>query len=497
MISRQKNFVFVHIPKTAGTSVEEALLPFTEGASGGKQAVLISRNWNPFKGPPWLQHLTASEYVSRGFVDSLDGFRTFSFVRNPWARLVSEYNSKGPSWRMRLLNIPWTFENFVLKCLPQWWEDNYFRGHDNFRHILPQYRFLTNDNNTVIVDHILRMENLEVGFQQVTDQLGLPGVLLPHERRSPNRSPLDGSRLLTSSCHYSEYYTPETKRFVEEFYKKDIELLGYEFENSARSPTAIPVAIAFREKQDRDDGMAAKKVTRQIIQIEGHTLYPKALSRDSIVFDLGANHGAFSHSAVEIFQCRCIAVEGNSKLAGSIASHPKIQVVHALVGNFDGFADLSITENDQCSSMLAPLTSKVTGKERVRMISLESLLDEFAPERVDLLKIDIEGAEVMVLDACPDSVLSRVAQIAVEFHDSLGMTSLEDIERIATRLRTLGFHWIRGSFRNYEDNLFINGAMCPMSAWELRLNRSCFRFVNGVKRVAARHLHSVRSQGSP
>ena len=230
MISFQRKFIFVHIPKTAGTSVEEVLLPFTEARASGEKSVLIRRNWNPLKGPPWLQHLTAREYTEKGFVASLKDFYTFSFVRNPWERLVSEYKSKGHAWRIKLLGVPWTFENFVLRCLPRWWEDNYFQAHDNFRHILPQSGFLTGRNGAILVDEIFRMENVTVDFKRLTERLGLPPLGLPHRRESPYRDPLDGHRLLDSPLHYSEYYSPEARSFVEKYYRRDIELLGYAFE---------------------------------------------------------------------------------------------------------------------------------------------------------------------------------------------------------------------------------------------------------------------------
>lgn len=223
-----------------------------------------------------------------------------------------------------------------------------------------------------------------------------------------------------------------------------------------------------------------------IIQIQGHSLHPRFLNERSVVFDLGGNHGAFSRKVVSQFRCRCVAVEANGALAREIQGLPGVEVVHACIGKENGTVDLAITKNDQCSSMLTPQTSPVLRRETVPLLSLTSLLTRCGVERVDLLKMDIEGAEMQVLNAIPDAQLRRIAQLTIEFHDALGMTSLEEIRRITQRLEALGFAWIRGSFWNFEDNLFLNRSLCPTTAWELWVNRNVFRVWNGVKRVARR-----------
>jgi len=197
---------------------------------------------------------------------------------------------------------------------------------------------------------------------------------------------------------------------------------------------------------------------------------------------------------VERFRCRVIAVEANSSLADKIQRLGSFEVVNACVGGGDGMVELAIAENDQCSSMLMPQTSAILRREIVPMRSLPGLLAQFQVKRVDLLKMDIEGAEVQVLDAIPDIEFQRVAQLTVEFHDSLGMTSLEEIRRITHRLEALGFVWIRGSFWNFEDNLFLNRALCPMTDLEVWFSRNVMRTWNGVSRIARRRWSAFRAR---
>jgi hypothetical protein len=60
---------------------------------------------------------------------------------------------------------------------------------------------------------------------------------------------------------------------------------------------------------------------------------------------------------------------------------------------------------------------------------LKDLLDHLQLPRIDLLKADIEGAEISMLTACPDEVLGRIAQIGIEFHDFCGITPAAEVYR--------------------------------------------------------------------
>jgi Methyltransferase FkbM domain len=55
---------------------------------------------------------------------------------------------------------------------------------------------------------------------------------------------------------------------------------------------------------------------------------------------------------------------------------------------------------------------------------------------VDVVKMDIEGAEIEVIASLDDDQIKRVGQWAIEFHDFMGMMTGLDVERITV----LGFH---------------------------------------------------------
>ena len=72
IISASRQFVFVHIPKNAGTSISAVLMPFADGQSAAL---------------PDTTHETVPALLSRH--PELAGYFKFAFVRNPWERLVS------------------------------------------------------------------------------------------------------------------------------------------------------------------------------------------------------------------------------------------------------------------------------------------------------------------------------------------------------------------------------------------------------------------------
>ena len=85
MISHQHRFIFIHIPKTAGTSIEKALCD--------ESCQLLPGEWDRTRvSHTPLNHLTLQELVDYSILTPAQ-FKTyfkFCFVRNPWDRLISE-----------------------------------------------------------------------------------------------------------------------------------------------------------------------------------------------------------------------------------------------------------------------------------------------------------------------------------------------------------------------------------------------------------------------
>ncbi len=80
---------------------------------------------------------------------------------------------------------------------------------------------------------------------------------------------------------------------------------------------------------------------------------------------------------------------------------------------------------------------------------------------VDLLKIDIEGAELQLFLSTSDDVFSSIKQISIEFHDFMDLYPSEEVKKIINRFKS-GFYIIKFSRYYYYDVLFINKLYCNL-----------------------------------
>lgn len=229
MICNAPSCLFVHIPKTAGQSIEQVFLDLNDltWANEDRAQLLLRPNTDPSAGPPRLAHLTASEYLQYGYVQqqAFDKTFKFAFVRNPWSRLVSEYRYKHSE--------KYDFRSFVLEHFPTKTDDKHSSGADNYRHVVPQVDFLLDKDGQLLVDFVGRFENLQADFDTVCEKLGIPAERL--SRRNSSNA-LENSVSQTTfatananSSHYSSFYDEETRAFVAQYYAADIERFGYQF----------------------------------------------------------------------------------------------------------------------------------------------------------------------------------------------------------------------------------------------------------------------------
>jgi len=233
MICHEYKCVFVHIPKNAGQSIENVFLDRLNLTWETRAPLLLRPNDNPELGPPRLAHLKADEYIRYHYLSQeiFDDYFKFSFVRNPWSRLVSVYKHLG-------FNRKCDFKKFLMTKF----KNGIFRDMHWF--VGPQSNFLYSETGELLVDFVGRFETLQSDFEHVCTMVGLPVTQLPHVNRSTDgkfRFSLEPRKMAKAliqhvNLHrvpvydrYQDYYDQESIDLVEELYARDIELFKYEF----------------------------------------------------------------------------------------------------------------------------------------------------------------------------------------------------------------------------------------------------------------------------
>lgn len=143
-----------------------------------------------------------------------------------------------------------------------------------------------------------------------------------------------------------------------------------------------------------------------------------ALTEQSLVLDVGGYVGDFANSIVQQFGCRVMVFEPMpafyQQCASRFASNPRIAVHGFGLGSCD--EELRLSDSDDASSFFRQGRSDGTVIAQVRDIA--KVWQELGLERVDLMKINIEGGEYPLLGRMIDQGLAqRVNNLQIQFHD--------------------------------------------------------------------------------
>ncbi len=217
----------------------------------------------------------------------------------------------------------------------------------------------------------------------------------------------------------------------------------------------------------------------------GHTFYRPALGRSSVVVDLGASSGGFAHAVASLTGCRCHCVEASPRNVPLIEETERVRRHHYAVGGVDGPVTMHVADEE---FHWVGAEAIAGGGETIEApgITLARLLSDLELPEVDLLKVDIEGAEIAMFDAAPDHVLRRLRQISIEFHDFIDPKQGPAVARIIKRLGGLGFDAIVFTRRFHGDVLFLNRRALGIGRARLMLYRSLVKWARGMGRILAR-----------
>ena len=198
--------------------------------------------------------------------------------------------------------------------------------------------------------------------------------------------------------------------------------------------------------------------------IRGHAVWGRSLGTSPVIVDAGAHRGEFAAEFHRRYGGRSVLIEANPTLAAALQAPPGGQVVHAALAASDGTASFVFRKNPEGGSISSTAADSGNATTAVEMLSLATLCQRGGIERIDLLKLDIEGAEFAMLANTPDAILAGIGQITVEFHDFLPEYQGRGLfESARDRLEDLGFVCCPMAFRTHGDVLFLNRRLAGLS----------------------------------
>ncbi len=215
---QKQEVIFIHIPKTGGSSISKALRQCTNFE---KVPSVKTYSWENFSRkirgiPKPARHPYARRIKSIMTAKRWNSSFSFAFVRNPWDLMVSAYvflSQKGSSYAK--------LEKYSEQIKKM---DNFseFMKSDFGRYQILEYKgnmrdWLCDDNQKILVNFVGKLENFNEDWHYVCQRIGLNcQQFLPHEKKTERKK-------------YQDYYNEETKKMVDQRFEWVIKEFGYTF----------------------------------------------------------------------------------------------------------------------------------------------------------------------------------------------------------------------------------------------------------------------------
>jgi FkbM family methyltransferase len=213
-----------------------------------------------------------------------------------------------------------------------------------------------------------------------------------------------------------------------------------------------------------DDSLDSRMTCGAIL--EGRT-YPDLpfIGDVGVVLDVGANCGAFSVHIARLHPEAVVhAFEPGSRarelLERNVAAYPGVVVHPVALAADDGELPLHLDATDIGQSSLHPPDGSSGPTELVTVRSAAGWVAEHGVERIDVLKVDVEGAEIEVLDGLAP-LLPQVKVVYVEYDHRSHRRAIESLlgpshELYFAMLMTLDqgeCMWVRRDLAEHSDAL--------------------------------------------
>ena len=146
--------------------------------------------------------------------------------------------------------------------------------------------------------------------------------------------------------------------------------------------------------------------------------YP--LTQDSVVFDIGGYQGGFAQQIYDKFNAFIHVFEPMKQFSNYIGSrfagNEKVLVYPVGVGAKTENLTIYVP-NGQDEATLHPGESPIAREENIRVIDVVEVFEKIEVDRVNLMKINIEGAEFDLLDKLIETGLhNRADNLQIQYH---------------------------------------------------------------------------------
>ncbi|HOA21155.1 MAG TPA: FkbM family methyltransferase [Anaerolineaceae bacterium] len=212
-----------------------------------------------------------------------------------------------------------------------------------------------------------------------------------------------------------------------------------------KKPTNKPVLLHLRKNNTRiivRSRMDAWSVKETFID-RFYERYGSEIQMDWTVVDIGAAIGEFTiFAAQKAARGQIVAFEPNTESYALLIENLSLngienaRAINAGVWSKSGAMSLMMANDEPLQAQTQFTEDVYEPGGTIPVLTLESLIAQFTPQGIDLLKLDCEGAEYPILLTAPLTTLALIARIVMEYHD---LDEEQNHRVLADYLRKLGY----------------------------------------------------------
>ena len=206
-----------------------------------------------------------------------------------------------------------------------------------------------------------------------------------------------------------------------------------------------------------------------IRRLREHSFFATLLARPAAIGDFGAHRGEFFAAfAAEYRDSRALLIEADPSMAESLKHifGNEADVVHAAIvaKGKQGRVTFTRSIEPESSSVFKEWSAAHGIADQVSVPTLDfSEAVNRLGDRIDLIKMDVEGAEIGILESASASDLTSCVQLTVEFHDKRAPFTRRDVDRVCRRMRAAGYGIVMANWPKVDDVLFVNLRSVPVA----------------------------------